>query len=346
MTDKISIGVIGCGYWGFNHVRIFGEHPKCSLAWCSDLDQKILHKINERYPSSKTTKEYKEILDDKKVNAICISSPAATHFDIAREAIENGKHVLIEKPLTTSSATAKKLVDLAAEKKVVLMPGHVYMFNPAVKKLKSIISSGEIGDVHYVSAIRAGFGPIRKDVNAMWDLAPHDIYTISHLLGGWPISVTASGASFIRDGVEDVVFVSLRFNNGAIANIQLSWINPTKTRLTSIVGSKKMIQYDDVTVAEKVKIYNKTVSKEYIHPTYADFQLSLVDGDVYIPSIPAEEPLKNECDYFLDCVAASRGNNELCADAVNTIAVLEAATRSLGNRSIEEKIEYPQMGAG
>lgn len=345
MSKKISVGVIGCGYWGFNHVRIFGEHQKCLLAWCSDLDSKILKKINERYPSSRTTEDYRKVLKDDGVDAVCISSPAKTHFEIAKEAIESGKHVLIEKPLTTESATAKKLVELAVDRKLVLMPGHVYMFNPAVKKLKSIISSGEIGDVYYVNATRTGFGPIRKDVNAMWDLAPHDIYTISHLMGEWPVSATASGASFIQRGVEDVVFVSLRFKNGAIANMQLSWINPTKTRLTSFVGSKKMIQYDDVTVAEKIKIYNKTVSKEYLHPTYADFQLSLIDGDVYIPSVPAEEPLKNECDYFVDCAEKSKMDVQLCIDGVHTIAVLEAASRSLANKSIEEKIVYPNISA-
>lgn len=344
-NDKISIGVIGCGYWGFNHVRIFGENQKCSLAWCSDLDHKILKRINERYPSSKTTDDYNKVLEDSAVDAVCISSPAKTHFEIAKRALESGKHVLIEKPLTTESDTAKKLVELALDRNLILMPGHVYMFNPSVKKLKEIISSGEVGDMYYVNATRTGFGPIRRDVNAMWDLAPHDIYTISHLLGEWPVSVTASGSSFLQSGVEDVVFASLRFKSGAIANLQLSWINPTKTRLTSFVGSKKMIEYDDVAVAEKIKIYDKTVSKEYLHSSYADFQLSLIDGDVYIPRIPAEEPLKNECDYFLDCFARSKIDMQLCVDGVYTIAVLEAAARSLKNRSVEEKILYPQLPA-
>jgi predicted dehydrogenase len=341
--SKISVGVIGCGYWGFNHVRLFGEHQKCSLKWCSDLDRKILSKIRDAYPQSNVTTKYMDVICDDKLDAVCISSPATTHFAIAKMAIKNGQHVLLEKPITTNSNSAKELVELARDRGVVLMPGHVYMFHPAVKTLHTLIRQKSIGDIYYINSIRTGFGPIRKDVNAMWDLAPHDIYTISNLMGDWPLSISASGASFIQEGVEDVVFLSMRFKNGVIANMHLSWINPTKTRLMAIVGSKKMVEFDDVAISEKVKLYDKTVKKEFLHPTYADFQLALVDGDIYVPRIPPEEPLKAECNYFLDSIFKSKIDKQLCKDGVFTISVLEAATKSLHNKSKHEEIEYPTL---
>ena len=342
-NSKISIGVIGCGNWGFNHVRIFDEHVKCKLTWCCDLNTDILSKVKETHPNSKRTKNYKKVLEDKLVDALCVSSPANTHFEIAKTALENGKHVLIEKPITTNSKTAKQLVEIALKNKVVLMPGHVFMFNPAVIKMKKIIESGEIGDIYYINSVRTGFGPIRYDVNVMWDLAPHDIYTITNIIGDWPISVSANGSSFLREKIEDVVFLCMKFKNGIIANIQCSWINPTKTRLISIVGSKKMIEFDDVS-NDKVKVYHKKVIKEQnVISSYENFQLLLRDGDVKIPKVSSEEPLKNEADYFLNSIFKSKMDKGLCRDGVYTISVIEAATKSIQNKSLEKKIVYPKL---
>lgn len=342
--SKISVGVIGCGNWGFNHVRVFGEHSKCILSWCCDLNKNILKKINERYTTTKTTNSYEEILEDVGVDAVCISTPAITHFEIAKKALDKKKHVLIEKPLATNSKSATELVKRAIKNKVLLMPGHVFNFNPCIKKIQEIIKSGQVGNIFYLNSTRTGFGPIRNDVNAMWDLAPHDIYTIANLIGEWPVTVTATGSSFIRKKIEDVVFLSMKFRKNKIANVHLSWLNPSKIRRMEIVGDKKMIEFDDVSINEKVKIYNKRVIKDTnINPSFLEFQLSLRDGDIYLPKISKEEPLKIECEYFLDSINKSKIDKKLCVEAIHTISVLEAAEKSMSNFSKDERIQYRKI---
>ena len=336
----VNIGIIGCGYWGANFVRIAKESFSAELVHCSDLSEKNLEIASHNLEGViKTTTEFNDVLQNPKVDAVIIATPTVTHFEIAKKALEAGKHVLVEKPMTENSEQAKKLIEISKEQKKVLMVGHVFKFNPGIQKLKEYIDSGEIGSVLYTHSSRTGLGPVRKDVNVLWDLAPHDVSILLHLLKEKPLSVSATGASYIQKGIEDVVFLTIKFGEGIISNLHLSWLDPYKIRKTTVIGDKKMAVFDDVG-NETVKLLDKGVSYLRRGASFGEFRGLLVDGDIIIPKIEVKEPLKEEFNHFVECVKENR--EPMCSgeDGYRVVKVLESAQKSLKENGNEIKIEF------
>lgn len=330
----IKLAVIGCGYWGPNIIRNLFEITGIELAYCCDLSETRLNSIKERYSSIKTTNNYQDILNSD-IDAVVIATPAETHYAVAKEFLLKGKHILVEKPLTFDLSQAEELVEIAKKNGNILMVGHTFEYNPAVIKAREYIERGELGKVYYIASRRLNLGIVRSDINALWNLAPHDISILIYLLGVMPESVRAWGSAFIQDGIEDVVFFHLHFPGNIAAHVQVSWLDPHKIRETVIVGSKKMIVYDDIDNEGKIRIYDKGVDKieknNYPNEVYADYQLRLRSGDLLIPKIDSYEPLKKECQHFIDCI---KGNKKPLTDGENglrVVRVLDAAQRSLKN---------------
>lgn len=324
----MEVAIIGCGYWGSNLVRNFVQTNKIQELTCCDLDPKRLERMHNLYPSVKTTTDYRELLQRPSLDAIAIATPAKTHYTIAKEFLSAGKHVYIEKPMTHSYETSLELIRLAEEKQNILMVGHTFEYTATVNKIKSIIESGELGKILYIHSIRANLGLFQPDINVVWDLAPHDISIIMHLMGEMPVSVNAQGKAHFNH-VEDVAITTLNFRNNLIAFIHSSWLDPNKTRRTTIVGSRKMLVYDDVEPQEKIKIYDKGIDVPPYYDTYADFSLSYRYGDIAIPRIDDYEPLKKQCNHFLECIQRGRMPLTDGYNGLRVVTILEAANKSL-----------------
>jgi predicted dehydrogenase len=334
----INIGVIGCGYWGPNYVRVFNELQNSKSYYACDLDMKKMDQIKKLNPSTLLTENYENILANPDIHAVCICTPASKHFEIAKKALLAGKDVLVEKPLALSSVDVKELMQIANEKKRILMVGHVYKFNPGIEKLKELIVSGELGRIYYIHLLRIGFGPFRTDVNAMWDLAPHDISIVTDLLGSEPLSVSATGASYLQPSIEDVVFLTLNFPNKVIAGIHVSWLNAYKDRTITVIGSKKTAVFDDI--KKELKIYDKSVTaNDNVVGDYSKFQFLVRDGDITIPKLDSAEPLKKQCMHFLDCIEKRNQPTTDARDGLKVIKILEAGQRSLKQNGIPTTIE-------
>jgi predicted dehydrogenase len=325
----MKVAVIGCGYWGPNLVRNFVQSNKVRELICCDLDPKRLDRMKNLYPSVEVLSDYKKLLDIPDLDAVAIATPVKTHYPIAKEFLDQGKHVFIEKPLTHSYDTGLELVRLAEEKEKVLMVGHTFEYTAAVNKIKSIIENGELGKILYISCIRVNLGLIQPDINVVWDLAPHDISIILYILGEAPISVNSQGKAHFKTGIEDVATTTLNYRNGLIAFIHSSWLDPNKIRRTTIVGSRRMLVYDDIEPQEKIKIFDKGVEVPPYYDTYAEFQFSYRYGDIHSPRIDDFEPLKKECDHFLTCI--QKGAHPLSDgySGLRVVSILEAANRSL-----------------
>ena len=325
----MKIAVIGCGYWGPNLVRNFVQSNKVRELICCDLDQKRLDHMKDLYPSVKVLSDYKELIRMPDLDAVVIATPTKTHHPIAKDFLDQGKHVLVEKPLTHSFDTALELVKLAEEKNKVLMVGHTFEYTAAVNKIKNIVENGELGKILYISCIRVNLGLFQPDINVVWDLAPHDISIIVYILGEAPVSVNSQGKAHFKAGIEDVATTTLNFKNGVIAFISNSWLDPNKIRRTTIVGTKRMLVYDDTEPQEKIKIYDKGVEVPPYYDTYAEFQFSYRYGDIHSPRIADYEPLKKECDHFLGCI--QRGMCPLSDgySGLRVVSILEAASKSL-----------------
>jgi predicted dehydrogenase len=327
MKPVVNVALVGCGYWGPNLARNFHQLEMSRLVACCDLDREKTRRLERLYPGMRTTTSVDDILNDPGVDAVAIATPARTHYALAKAALESGKHVLVEKPLTMDSGQALDLHRMAEERRLVLMVGHVFEYNPAVRAIKRFVESGEIGEVYYAYSTRVNLGRVQSDINALWSIAPHDISILLYLLGQMPEEVQAAGARYLNDSVEDVVFVNLRFPSGVLAHVHASWLDPSKVRQMTIVGSRKMIVYDDV-AAEKIRLYDKGVYRKG-EPIYGEFQYKLHSGDILIPKIQMSEPLKVECAHFLECIV--EGKRPL-TDGMNgwrVVRVLEAADRSL-----------------
>lgn len=325
--DSIRVACVGVGYWGKNLVRNFYNLPGASLDVCCDLDESLLAATKERHPGVRLTTRYPDVLDDPAIDAVVLASPAARHFQMARDALLAGKHVYVEKPLTLRAGEAEQLCSLAEASGRILMVGHLMEYHPGVEKLKDLIDDGSLGDVHYLYAQRLNLGIIRKDENAFWSLAPHDVSIALYLLGEEPESVTARGECYLQPGIEDVVFCNLRFESGRMANIHVSWLDPHKIRRVTVVGSKKMAVFDDMEPNEKIRIYDKGVNGGNVHAL--NEALSLRHGDITIPRIDATEPLRTECQHFLDAVRDGRPPRSDGRDGLRVVRVLEAAQKSL-----------------
>jgi predicted dehydrogenase len=326
--QSISIGVLGCGHWGPNHVRVFSQLKDSVVTAVADPDPKRLTTISAQFPDAAPYADYTDLLANAKIDAVAICVPTRLHFEVAKAALEAGKHVLCEKPLTADVAEAQELDRIARERGLILMTGHVFLFNPGILKVRDLLTAGEPGRVYYLRALRTNLGPIRRDVNSVYDLASHDIAIFNFLLDAEPVSVSAVGAAFLQDGIEDVAFVSLKYPNGVIANIQVSWLDPKKLREIVVVGDKKMIVWDELAPAGPVSIYDKTVVKQD-YDTFGTFQLLAKEGDLTIPRVPPQEPLKVQNQRFLDCVRAGTIDFSDGRFSVGVVKVLSAIEKSL-----------------
>lgn len=325
----IKVGVVGCGYWGPNLIRNMRQSPDCQLKTICDMSEQRLRHMQRLHPDVATTNRFEDLLNDAEIDAVMIATPVRFHFDMAKACLNAGKHAFIEKPMARTVAEGEELVALAERKGLVLMVGHTFLFSPAVRRMKEIIDSGDIGEVQYISARRLNLGLFQKDINVAWDLAPHDISIILHLLDEQPVSVSCHGNSHVTRGIEDVTMMYLNFRKNRCAFIQNSWLDPKKVRQMTIVGSRRMIIYDDNEPLEKLKIYDVRVEVPPHYDTFAEFTYSYHYGDAYVPYIKQDEPLKLECQHFLDCI------REECApitggrQGLEVVRILEASSVSL-----------------
>lgn len=326
----LTVGVLGCGYWGPNILRNLVENRRVKDVIACDLDRTRLERIRQRFPVTSVTTDFQDLLDDDAVDAVMIATPLTTHFSLAQRALNAGKHVFVEKPFSHTSAQAQTLIDLAAQKRLVVMVGHTFEYSPPVVKIGEILRSGELGDVYYISSSRVNLGLHQKDVSVVWDLAPHDLSMIFSWLDEYPVQVSAVGRDYVQPGLPDVAFIDLIFGSGILVHVHVSWLSPSKLRNTTIVGSRKMLVYDDTENLEKVKIFDKGVN--YRDPeTFGEYQLSYRAGDIVSPKLDSYEPLQAEVDDFLRCIqeeAVPRANG---ASGLRVVRVLEAAQRSVEN---------------
>jgi predicted dehydrogenase len=329
MPAPIRIGVIGCGYWGPNHLRVFSQLSGSRVTAFSDLDPKRLTTIGAQYPEAKGYADFHELVASSDVDAVVVCVPTRTHFEVARMALQGGKHVLCEKPLTVDPVESQTLADLAAARQRILMTGHVFLFNPGILKLKELITAGTPGRLFYLRALRTNLGPVRHDVNAVYDLASHDIAIFNFLLNAQPVSASAVGQAFLQPGIEDLAFISLKYPNDVMANIQVSWLDPKKLREIVVVGDKQMVVWDELAPAGPISIYDKGIVKEQYYDTFGQFQLLAREGDITIPRVKPAEPLKVQDQAFLDCINAGKISFSDGAFSVGVANALDAIARSL-----------------
>ena len=327
----MKIAVIGCGYWGPNLIRNLVQSTKVREVVCCDLSEPRLQRMKYLYPSVKTKTDYHELLKEKDLDAAVIATPVRHHFPIARDFLSQGKHVLIEKPLTHSFESGLELVHLAEEKDRILMVGHTFEYTAAVHKIREIIQSGELGKVLYVSSIRVNLGLFQPDINVIWDLAPHDISILLYVLDQTPVSVSSQGMAHYQPGIEDVAITTLNFKNGLIAFLHNSWLDPKKIRKFTIVGTRKMLIYDDIKAQEKIKIYDKGLEAPLYYDTFAEFHFAYRSGDIHSPKIDEYEPLKMEIDCFLESIATGRTPPTDGYNGLRVVSILEGASKSLKN---------------
>jgi predicted dehydrogenase len=317
------IAVAGLGYWGPNLARNFAELG--TLSWLCDLDEGLRDSFAARYPQARVTDSYEELLAAGDVEGVVIATPVPTHYKLAKQALEAGKHVLVEKPPAMRAAEIDELVAIAEERDLVLMPGHLLLYHPAVQMLKEIVDSGDLGDVLCVYGNRQNLGVIRKDENALWSLGVHDLSVILYLVGETPSDVVAHGNAFLNEGVEDVVFCYLRFPSGKIAHMHLSWLDPHKMRKLTVVGRDKMAVFDDMELERKITVYDKT--PEEPSSTYGEWRTRT--GDIFSPKIPNDEPLKLECRHSLALVQDGGAADKEMRDGLEVVRALEMLTESL-----------------
>lgn len=346
MKARINVGVVGCGYWGPNLIRNFSSLPDCRLVAICDLDIQRLNHLKMLYPQVEVYTAFQEFLSRPDLDAVAVATSATTHFMMAKETLLAGKHVFIEKPMATSSAECDELVELANERALTLMVGHTYLYSAPVRRIRDIIKSGDIGEIRYINARRLNLGLFQRNINVTWDLAPHDISIILYITGLLPTSVNCQGNSHVTKGVEDVTNMSMNFENGVFATLQNSWLDPRKVREMTIVGSHKMIVYDDVQQLEKVRIYDTRVDAVPPHyDTFGEFHFAYHYGDSHIPYIRQEEPLKVECQHFLECVRSGTRPLTDGAHGANVVRVLEACSRSLKQQGAAVPFEPPAVAA-
>ncbi len=324
----VRLAVIGVGYWGPNFVRIMDELPDAEIAYVCDKEAKRFERLSALYPHLTFTSDLESVVRDESVEAVVIATGSDSHFKIALDCLEHGKHVLVEKPLALNSADAARLVEEAERRKRVLLVGHLLRYHRGVEKLKSYIDEGYLGKILYVYTTRVNLGRIRKEESALWSFATHDVSVVNFLIGSQPHLVTATGQAYLRKEVHDVVFVTLHYADDIMAHLHVSWLDPHKIRKITIVGDRRMAVLDDMETTEKLRIYDKGVD---FTPSYGDYaeSLSVRIGDIYIPKIDMVEPLKVECQHFLDCV--TKGTEPLTdgRHGLEVLKVLEAAEKSL-----------------
>jgi predicted dehydrogenase len=335
---RIRVGVIGCGYWGPNLIRNFVSLPSSEVIIVADLQQERLNHVRSIYPRIKVTQDYRELFKSD-LDAAVVATPPGTHFQIARECLSHGLHTFVEKPITLDSQEAEELILLADERNLTLMVGHTFEYNSAVRELKEVITSGELGKIFYIDMVRVNLGLFQSDLNVLWDLAPHDISILSYILGMQPDSVSAHGEACLVPGKYDIAYLNLKYPENILAHVHVSWLDPCKVRRTTVVGSKKMLVYDDLEPLEKIKIYDKGVDTPPYTDSYDDFQYSYRYGDIVIPYIQLTEPLRIECQDFLDSIVDENRSPQSSGEVgLSVLQVLEAAQKSLDNYGVPEFI--------
>ncbi|HZR16416.1 MAG TPA: Gfo/Idh/MocA family oxidoreductase [Verrucomicrobiae bacterium] len=325
----LNVGVVGCGYWGPNLVRNFRQSSDCNLKVLCDASDTRLGHMRRLYPELATTNKFDDLLNDSELDAVVIATPVRFHYTMAKAALSVGKHVFIEKPMARTEAESIELVELAERQGLVLMVGHTFLFSPAVRRMKEIINAGDIGEVQYIAARRLNLGLFQKDINVAWDLAPHDISILLHLLDESPLSVSCQGSSHVTRGIEDVTMMNLNFRKNLCAFIHNSWLDPKKVRQMTVVGSQRMIVYDDTEPLEKIKIYDARVEVPPHYDSFAEFTYSYHYGDSYVPYIKQDEPLKLECQHFLQCITEGTAPITNGRLGLEVVKILEASSESL-----------------
>lgn len=331
LNKKLNFALVGVGYWGPNYARILSELDDTELIWCCDNNKVALLKMQRLYPTIKITQKFNDVLRDSKVDCVIIVTPAQTHYKLVKKALLSEKHVLVEKPLTTTAEEAKELVLLSKKKKITLGVDHTFKFNSGIQKLKEIIDKGELGKIYYMYGLYNALGPIRKDVSAMWDLSPHFIYTANYLLGSKPVSVLARGRDLLINGMEDVVFLTFEYDNGVLFNLHSSWLDPLKVRQLVVIGSKKMVVFDDVSTDAKLKIYDKSASID-TDPNFARLNVILRVGDMVVPKLDQKEPLREMVLDFIKSIQEYRKPFSSAEEGMETVNILVAAQKSLKSR--------------
>lgn len=326
--ETVVVGVVGVGGWGKNLARNYSQMGGARLKYICDLDQSKLDTIQAQFPSEIATRSFDDLLADDELQAVVIATTGPTHFELGKRALLAGKDVYLEKPFVLSVKDGKELVALAEQEQRVLMVGHLLEYHPVVKALKKLVDSGELGEVRYIYSQRLNLGTVRADENALWNFAPHDISVILYLLGLSASDVSARGQSYLRPGVEDVVFLTLNFGDKAMGHVHVSWLDPHKTRRITIVGSKRMAVFDDLEPNEKLKIYDKGAEINTDYDTFAEY-VGLRFGDITIPYIRVGEPLRIECEHFLSRVRDRKAPLSDGLDGLRVVQVLEAADKSL-----------------
>lgn len=340
MVRQVNVGIVGLGYWGPNLVRNFSSVQDCSVKAVCDKNPRRLDHIGRLYPAVKGLAEYEEMVSDPGIDAIVIATPAPLHHSLGRRALENGKHVFVEKPMAMTCAECHDLVCLAESRGLTLMVGHTFLYSPPVRKIKEIVANGDIGSICYISSRRLNLGLFQKDLNVVWDLAPHDISIICYIMGESPNALNCQGHAHLTPHVEDVSNMTLYFPAGGFATIQNSWLDPRKVREMTIVGTRRMIVYDDLEPLQKIRIYDVRVETPPHYDTFAQFQFSYHYGDMYAPRIEQEEALKVECSHFVDCIRSRGRPLSSGVEGRDLVCVLEAASRSLKSDGSRVAVNY------
>jgi len=340
-SSKVNVAIVGYGYWGPNLVRNYIDLPGAAIELVCDERVSQLEKAHARYPSLPLTRRYDEVLGSGDVDAIVLATPISTHYHLAKSALEAGKHVFVEKPMTAESGQAAELVELARERDLTLMVGHTFVYSPPVRKVFDYVHGGELGDIYFIATSRVNLGLHQRDVSVIWDLAPHDISILHYWLGEAPVSVSVTGRACVNPRIADVAFINLKYPSGVIAEVQVSWLSPVKLRRTMVVGSKKMLVYDDTESVEKVKVFDHGV--DFRDPAdFGEYQLSYRTGDIIAPKLANAEPLFLEAEHFVEAV--SNGHKPLTDGraGLEVVATVEAAERSLREGGCEVKIVLPE----
>lgn len=341
----VSIGVVGAGYWGPNLIRNFSALGGSCVKMVCDRDAERRRYIEGLYPDARTTADFQELLSDPDIDAVVVATPVATHFSLAAAALDAGKHVFTEKPLARTPAECEGLIERADARGRVLMVGHTFIFNHQVRMIRDLIEQGELGEVMYINARRLNLGLFQRDINVAWDLAPHDLSMILYWLDEDPITINCQGKAHLNAEVEDVTTITLSFENGCVAFIQSSWIDPKKTREITVVGTKKMVVFDDTQPLEKIRIYDKRVELPPHYDTFAEFHYSYHYGDVLIPYSRQVEPLRAECEHFLECIENGTDSMTSGRDGLRVVRLLDAATLSLRQNGASVELGTPAVEA-
>ncbi len=339
LGHKIKVGLAGLGYWGPQHARNLSALPQSELAWACDLAQARLDHLSEMHPAVRTCCDYEQLLAAD-VDAVVIATPPATHHKMALQALRAGKHVLVEKPLATSVSEAEEIAGEGERQGRVVMVGHTFEYNPAVEAVGEIIASGELGEIYYVDSARVNLGIFQPDINVVWDLAPHDVSILRFILDMDPLKVSACGRACVqrRKGIHDVAYLTLVYPNDILADMRVSWLDPTKVRRYTIVGSRKMLVYDDIDPERKVVIYDKGVETPPYADTEEEFHLSYRNGEAKVYPVAWEEPLRRECEHFIECIREGKEPRTGAREGLKVVQVLEAAQRSLDHDAGWEEV--------